>query len=212
MVARTEAVSDEGLRAMLAELVALCSDLHMQDVAAEVWAGVGSYGDAFERAGMDMAAFCEWLKPEFALLQHKHPDAVTAKDFYDYAWKKWPAQLRKLRKAIRVLVGGPVCVTISKAGKRLRQHDARSRQFVDTVEMAAFLGVWLVQIENLFEFLDEDAGDDGHGLYTAYQKALGEHGYILVLEERRIHSGFGGASQRERVFVTAEWEAGALVR
>ena len=86
------------------------------------------------------------------LLGCVYPSAAICLDFYSFAWRSWA------RPQVKILVcGGFSCCPLSKAGKRLQQHDKRSQQDVDTIELCHFFRADAALLENVPELVQLDS-------------------------------------------------------
>lgn len=108
--------------------------------------------------------------PVLALLTAVYAGAKYCTHFYSYRWTDW-----KFKHDL-VVTGGPSCCPFSISGKRLRQHDIRSTQGVDTAALVVHLGATLLIIENVSVFLDDD---HLHKLVSEMENYLHGHGYSL---------------------------------
>ena len=119
----------------------------------DVWAGISSFFDGFSsQAHMPVleSAWVENTHAATALLAATCAGAKCCKGVYSYNWTGW-----KLCHDL-VITGGPSCCPFSTSGKRLRQHDGRSSQGMDTAAMAVHLGATVLIVENVGLFLKED--------------------------------------------------------
>ena len=164
----------------------------------DVWAGVSSFSDGFaEQAHVPVVehAWIEKAPEAVALLTATCAVAKSCTEFYNYEWANWSFS------SDLVVTGGPSCCSFSLSGKRLRQHDARSTQGMDTAALAVKLGAIMLIIENVGMFLHED---HLHHLVSELKDYLLENGYVLVATWVLLDSEIGGSSGRERVFLV--WE------
>ena len=96
---------------------------------------------------------------------------------------------------------GPSCCPFSISSKRLRQHDPRSTQGLDTAALAVHLGAKALIVENVSQFVNEDYQ---HKLVSEMVDYLQLHGMVLVATWILLDSSLGGCSGRERIFLV--WE------
>jgi DNA (cytosine-5)-methyltransferase 1 len=157
-----------------------------------LFAGVGGFDLAAQRAGMTVVAHCEIDKAARAVLQRRFPDALT----YDDVRTLDPDELRAAGAVPDLICGGFPCQDLSVAGRRAGLAGARSGLFFEIVRLAADLRPrWLV-LENVPGLLSSNDGRD----MGAVLGALGELGYgwaYRVLDAQH----FGVPQRRRRVFI-----------
>ena len=86
----------------------------------EIWAGLLALSELFEARGGEVVAICESEETLLGLAKVAHPTALLQGDFYDLNWDRWAYQLgveSTVGAAVDILTGGPLCVTLSSAGK-----------------------------------------------------------------------------------------------
>lgn len=165
----------------------------------DVWAGVSSFSDGFSQQAHVPVLEAAWIEnapAAVALLTAVYAGAKYCTNFYNYRWTDW-----KFKHDL-VVTGGPSCCPFSVSGKRLRQHDIRSTQGMDTAALTVHLGATVLIIENVRVFLDED---HLHKLVSEMENYLHGHGYSLVASWVLLDPQLGGSSGRERVFLV--WES-----
>lgn len=165
----------------------------------DVWAGVSSFSDAFNKQShvtVKSRAWIEYAPAAVALLSAMLQAALWCLDFFSYAWRGW-----KFKHDL-VVTGGPSCCPFSVSGKRLRQSDPRSCQGLETAKLAVHFGAMVLVIENVLNFVDEE---HLHHLVREMVEYLELHDLLLVGIWRLVDCELGGASGRERVFL--RWEA-----
>lgn len=164
----------------------------------DVWAGISAFSDAFEAQShvtVQEQAWIENAPGAIALLSAIYGVSRSCCDFYNYKWTGWQFEHDL------VVTSGPSCCPFSVSGKRLRQHDARSSQGMDTASLAVQLGALVLIVENVVLFLDEDFR---HHLVSEMDEYLSSHDRVRVCSWRLLHSALGGSSGRERIFLV--WE------
>ena len=164
----------------------------------DVWAGISSFSDGFAAQAhvpVQQRAWIENAPAAIALLAATYSAANNCCDFYNYSWTGW-----KFNWDL-VVTAGPSCCPFSVSGKRLRQHDPRSTQGLDTAALAVHLGAKVLIVENVSMFINEDYR---HNLVSEMVEYLQQHGLILVATWVLLDSALGGCSGRERVFLV--WE------
>ena len=164
----------------------------------DVWAGISSFSDGFATQAHVPVLQRAWIEnapAAIALLAAIYCAANNCCDFYNYSWTGW-----KFNWDL-VVTAGPSCCPFSVSGKRLRQHDPRSTQGLDTAALAVHLGAKVLIVENVSMFLNEDYR---HNLVSEMVEYLQHHDLILVATWVLLDSALGGCSGRERVFLV--WE------
>ena len=159
----------------------------------DVWAGISSFSDGFAAQAhvpVQQRVWIENAPADIALLAATYSAANNCCDFYTYSWTGWKFN------------SGPSCCPFSVSGKRLRQHDPRSTQGLDTTALAVHLGAKVLIVENVSQFINEDYR---HKLVSEMVDYLQQHGLILVATWILLDSALGGCSGRERVFLV--WDS-----
>lgn len=108
------------------------------------------------------------------------------------------------------MCGGFSCCPLSKAGKRLQQHDRRSEQGVDTAKLCNFFRADATLLENVLDLVRLDSE---HGLFTSLCSAMTDYEFLLVATFWLQDCQVRGISARSRVFPylrLALWPAGSL--
>ena len=160
---------------------------------------MSSFADALRKPShvtVEEHAWIEWAPVAVALLQAFTSTVMWCGDFFSYAWKGW-----KFSHDL-VVTGGPSCCPVSIAGKRLRHHDPRSGQGMETARLAVELGALVLIIENVINFVEED---HLHHLVSDMDSFMEGQGMVSVGTWKLLDSDLGGASCRERAFL--RWEA-----
>ena len=135
--------------------------VHLSDI--DVWAGISSFYDGLIACACPsvLPFLFGWIEcdPDASwLLGCVYPSAAVCLDFYSFAWRSWIRPQGKL-----LVCRGFSCCPLSKAGKRLQQHDKRSRQGVDTAELCHFFQADAALLENFLELVQLDSS---HVLFT----------------------------------------------
>ena len=165
----------------------------------DVWAGVSAFSDGFGKQVHVPVLEQAWIEnapAAVALLTATYATAKSCADFYNYGWTNW-----KFRHDL-IVTAGPSCCPFNISGKRLRQHDTRSTQGMDTAELAVHLGASVLVVENVCLFLEED---HLHKLVSEMDVYLAQHGFVWVAAWTLLDSALGGCSGRGRVFLV--WES-----
>ena len=129
----------------------------------DVWAGISSFFDGLMACASPsvLLSLFSWIEcdPDASwLLGCVYPSAAFCLDFYSMAWRSWIRPHGKL-----LVCGGFSCCPLSKAGKRLQQHDKRSQQGVDTTGLCHVFKADAALLENVQELVQLDSA---HGLFT----------------------------------------------
>ena len=164
----------------------------------DVWAGISSFSNGFAAQAHVPVLQRAWIEnapAAIALLAATYSAANNCCDFYNYSWTGW-----KFNWDL-VVTAGPSCCPFSVSGKRLRQHDPRSTQGLDTAALAVHLGAKVLIVENVSMFINEDYR---HNLVSEMVDYLKQHGLVLVATWILLGSALGGCSGRERVYLV--WE------
>jgi site-specific DNA-cytosine methylase len=166
-------------------------------VFIELWAGLGSLSVVASQFGIEPAALLEKDPLLHKLLQARHAQAQTALSFEAGNWKQWSFP----SDAFIVVVGGPPCTALSRAGKQLMQHDYQSSYIAATIELALYFGAMMVLIENVPELVTLDSV---HQLLSNASSRALEGGLEQVGTFQLRDIDCGGLSQREHVWIQYE--------
>ena len=163
----------------------------------DVWAGISSFYDglvacAFPSVLLSLFGWIECDPDASWLLGCVYPSAAICLDFYSFAWRSWIRPQGKL-----LVCGGFSCCPLSKAGKRLQQHDRRSRQGVETADLCHFFRADAALLENVPELVQLDSS---HGLFTDLCAAMTDFEFLLVATFWLQDCLVRGLSARSRVF------------
>ena len=160
--------------------------------ALSLFAGVGGFDLAAERAGIQVVAHCEIDKAARSVLRRRFPNALS----FDDVRTLTADDLRRADAVPDLICGGFPCQDLSVAGRRAGLAGARSGLFYDIARLAADLRPrWLV-LENVPGLLSSNDGRD----MGAVLGTLGELGYgwaYRVLDAQH----FGVPQRRRRVFI-----------
>jgi len=162
--------------------------------AVSLFAGVGGFDLALERAGVPVVASCEIDKYARGVLAKQFPNSTLINDVKDVTGD----QLRELgfNGNEGIIVGGFPCQDLSVAGKRAGLAGARSGLFWEICRILdETKAKWFI-LENVPGLL---SSNDGRDMGTVIQ-ALVERGYGVAY---RILDAqyFGVAQRRRRVFI-----------
>jgi len=162
--------------------------------AVSLFAGVGGFDLALERAGVTVVASCEIDKHARGVLQQQFPNSTLINDVKDVTGD----QLRELGFDGNdgIIVGGFPCQDLSVAGKRAGLGGARSGLFWEICRILdETKAKWFV-LENVPGLLSSQSGAD----MGAVLGALVERGYGVayrILDAQH----FGVPQRRRRVFI-----------
>jgi DNA (cytosine-5)-methyltransferase 1 len=162
--------------------------------AVSLFAGVGGFDLALERAGVTVVASCEIDKHARGVLQQQFPNSTLINDVKDVTGD----QLRELGfdGSDGIIVGGFPCQDLSVAGKRAGLGGARSGLFWEICRILdETKAKWFV-LENVPGLLSSQSGAD----MGAVLGALVERGYGVayrILDAQH----FGVPQRRRRVFI-----------
>ena len=162
--------------------------------AVSLFAGVGGFDLALERAGVTVVASCEIDKHARGVLQQQFPNSTLINDVKDVTGD----QLRELGfdGSDGIIVGGFPCQDLSVAGKRAGLGGARSGLFWEICRILdETKAKWFV-LENVPGLLSSQSGAD----MGAVLGALVERGYGVayrILDAQH----FGVPQRRSRVFI-----------
>jgi len=162
--------------------------------AVSLFAGVGGFDLALERAGVPVVASVEIDKHARGVLQQQFPNTTLLEDVKDVTGD----QLRELgfEGSDGIIVGGFPCQDLSVAGKRAGLAGGRSGLFWEICRILdETKAKWFV-LENVPGLL---SSNDGRDMGTVIQ-ALVERGYGVAY---RILDAqyFGVAQRRRRIFI-----------
>lgn len=162
--------------------------------AVSLFAGVGGFDLALERAGVPVVASVEIDKHARGVLQQQFPNTTLLEDVKDVTGN----QLRELGfdGSNGIIVGGFPCQDLSVAGKRAGLAGGRSGLFWEICRILdETKAKWFV-LENVPGLL---SSNDGRDMGTVIQ-ALVERGYGVAY---RILDAqyFGVAQRRRRIFI-----------
>jgi DNA (cytosine-5)-methyltransferase 1 len=162
--------------------------------AVSLFAGVGGFDLALERAGVKVVASVEWDKNAQKVLQRRFPNSTIFGDIQEVTGE----QLRAagFDPSDGIITGGFPCQDLSVAGKRAGLQGSRSGLFweicriLDETKAQGFI------LENVGGLL---SSNDGRDMRTVIN-ALNELGYGIAW--RSLNSQhFGVAQRRKRIFI-----------
>ena len=164
--------------------------------AVSLFAGVGGFDLALERAGVEVVAAVEIDKHAKGVLAHRFPHTqlfddvatVTGKDLTDAGFV--PSR--------GIITGGFPCQDLSVAGKRAGLAGKRSGLYWEIIRLVEELSPQYLVLENVPGLLSSNGGRDMGTVIGA----LSERGYRVawrVLDAQY----FGVAQRRRRVFIVA---------
>ena len=162
--------------------------------AVSLFAGVGGFDLALERAGVPVVASVEIDKHARGVLQQQFPNTTLLEDVKDVTGD----QLRELgfEGSDGIIVGGFPCQDLSVAGKRAGLAGGRSGLFWEICRILDETKTKWFVLENVPGLL---SSNDGRDMGTVIQ-ALVERGYGVAY---RILDAqyFGVAQRRRRIFI-----------
>jgi DNA (cytosine-5)-methyltransferase 1 len=162
--------------------------------AVSLFAGVGGFDLALERAGVPVVASVEIDKHARGVLQQQFPNTTLLEDVKDVTGD----QLRELgfEGSDGIIVGGFPCQDLSVAGKRAGLAGGRSGLFWEICRILDETKTKWFVLENVPGLLSSNEGRD---MGTVIQ-ALVERGYGVAY---RILDAqyFGVAQRRRRIFI-----------
>jgi len=166
----------------------------MTMTAVSLFAGVGGFDLALQRAGVDVRAMVEWDKNAQGVLRHRFPDVALFGDVQEVSGDELRAVGFVPERGI--ITGGFPCQDLSVAGKRAGLAGARSGLFWEIMRLVDELGPkWLI-LENVPGLLSSNGGRD----LGVVLGALAERGYgfaYRILDAQH----FGVPQRRRRVFI-----------
>ena len=159
----------------------------------DLFAGIGGFRLALERAGHKCVGFCEIDK--FARQTYKaNFDTEGEVEWHDIT-KVTDDSIRRLGD-VDIITGGFPCQAFSVAGKRGGFDDTRGTLFFEIARIARILKPRYLLLENVKGLLNHSGGTT----FATILNALGELGYwweYQVLNSK----DFGVPQNRERVFI-----------
>ena len=162
--------------------------------AVSLFAGVGGFDIALQRAGVDVRAMVEWDKNAQGVLRHRFPNVALFGDVQEVTGD----ELRSVGFVPErgIIVGGFPCQDLSVAGKRAGLDGVRSGLFWEIMRLCDELSPkWLI-LENVPGLLSSNGGRD----IGVVLGALAERGYGFAY--RVLDAQFFGVPQRRRrVFI-----------
>ena len=162
--------------------------------AVSLFAGVGGFDIALQRAGVDVRAMVEWDKNAQGVLRHRFPNVALFGDVQEVTGD----ELRSVGFVPErgIIVGGFPCQDLSVAGKRAGLDGVRSGLFWEIMRLVDELSPkWLI-LENVPGLLSSNGGRD----IGVVLGALAERGYGFAY--RVLDAQFFGVPQRRRrVFI-----------
>ena len=162
--------------------------------AVSLFAGVGGFDIALQRAGVDVRAMVEWDKNAQGVLRHRFPNVALFGDVQEVTGD----ELRSVGFVPErgIIVGGFPCQDLSVAGKRAGLAGARSGLFWEIMRLVDELSPkWLI-LENVPGLLSSNGGRD----LGVVLGALADRGYGFAY--RVLDAQFFGVPQRRRrVFI-----------
>lgn len=155
-----------------------------------LFAGIGGFDLAFERAGMQSVFQVEIDKAARSVLDKHFPNTVRFEDVRTVGKHNLPA--------VDLLCGGFPCQDLSVAGKRAGLAGERSGLWWEFARLIGELNPQWVVAENVPGLLSSNGGRD----FAAVQQSLVERGYCVAW---RVFDSqyFGLAQRRRRVFIVA---------
>jgi DNA (cytosine-5)-methyltransferase 1 len=157
-----------------------------------LFAGIGGFDLAFERAGFEVAWCVEWDRAAQAVLRTRFPRATVYGDIREI-------DLDALAP-VDVICGGFPCQDLSVAGKRAGLAGARSGLFHDAMRIVRRVNPSVLILENVPGLLSSNHGLD----FATVLREVGEGWDCAEVGWRVLDSQyFGVAQRRRRVFVVA---------
>ena len=166
----------------------------MSLTAVSLFAGVGGFDLAMQRAGIDVVATVEIDKNARGVLQHRFPQARHFEDVTNVTSE----QLRDAGFVPRtgIITGGFPCQDLSIAGKRAGLAGGRSGLYWQIIRLVDELQPKYLVLENVPGLLSSNGGRD----FGTVLGALVERGYgvgYAILDAQH----FGVPQRRRRVFI-----------
>ena len=162
--------------------------------AVSLFAGVGGFDLALERAGVKVVASVEWDKQAQSILQKQFPNSTIFGDIQGVTGE----QLRQcgFEPATGIITGGFPCQDLSVAGKRAGLAGKRSGLFWEICRLLDETRTQTFILENVPGLLSSNNGRD----MAVVIQALVQRGYRVgwrVLDAQH----FGVPQRRRRVFI-----------
>ena len=170
--------------------------MDQQKTAVSLFAGVGGFDLALERAGIRVVASVEIDKKAQAILAKHFPDTQQFNDITEVTGEQ--LILAGFNPANGVITGGFPCQDLSVAGKRAGLAGKRSGLFWEICRLIDETRSETVILENVVGLLSSNNGRD----MAVVIEALVERGYRVawrVLDAQY----FGVPQRRKRVFIVA---------
>ncbi|MGB4008925.1 MAG: DNA cytosine methyltransferase, partial [Bacillota bacterium] len=160
----------------------------------DLFAGIGGFRLALERAGHTCIGFCEI--DEFARRTYKaNFDTEGEVEWHDIT-KVTNSEARELRGKVDLITGGFPCQAFSIAGERRGFEDTRGTLFFEIARIAKEIEPRFLLLENVKGLLSHDKGRT----FAIILSTLDELGYDV--EWQVLNSkDFGVPQNRERVFI-----------
>ena len=167
-----------------------------------MFSGYGPVELMLDLAGWECDAFCEWESHLAEFLHSKHPRAAYFKDAELLAQRpmEWGIPRHRLPH-VKLLIGGPPCQAMSKAGRQRGAADPRSRRLLDMFHVGHAYEVERIVLENVTELEDND---EEHGLLSAVVELAHQYKFQLVVRQRVADATEGGVTARKRLFLHFE--------
>ena len=164
--------------------------------AVSLFAGIGGFDLALERAGIQVVASVEIDKKAQAILARHFPNAKQFNDVEEVTGEQ--LILAGFNPANGIITGGFPCQDLSVAGKRAGLAGKRSGLFWEICRLIDETGSQTVILENVYGLLSSNNGRD----MAVVLEALVKRGYRVawrVLDAQY----FGIPQRRRRVFIVA---------
>ena len=160
----------------------------------DLFAGIGGFRLALERAGHECVGFCEIDK--FARQTYKANFNTEGEVEWHDITKVTDGQARELRGKVDLITGGFPCQAFSVAGERRGFEDTRGTLFFEIARIAKEVQPRYLLLENVKGLLSHDKGRT----FGTILNTLDELGYDC--EWQLLNSkNFGVPQNRERVFI-----------
>jgi site-specific DNA-cytosine methylase len=158
---------------------------------ADVFAGIGGFSLAFQRAGATISWQCEVDPYRQAVLREHFPGATLYPDVNE---------IPRDAERVDVICAGVPCEGFSLAGRRRGFEDERSALFYPLAEAIGALKPKWVVLENVSGLLSSGAGED----FASIIRELACFGYGVGWRVLRA-DWFGSPQIRPRVFVVGRF-------